>query len=251
MCDLIVCVMWRAMGWLWLVGSLKLQVSFAKEPYKRDDVLQKRPVILRSLLIVATPYDFICVSSSYVWRTVLWLVRGCNTTLSYGTMPSYVWRTVLWLVRGCNTTLSYGTMPSYVWVHRMCDVTCVDLFGCVTRLIHMCEMTWCAMTYSHVWHHSFIWHYWASTCLFICVTWLIHISRSTSRHTYAWVTSHIWMSHGTHISESRHTDEWVMAHIWISHVTQMNESCHTDEWVMSHIWMSHVTQMKESCHTYE
>ena len=43
------------MGWLRLVGSLKLQVSFAKEPYKRDDILQKRPIILRSLLIVATP----------------------------------------------------------------------------------------------------------------------------------------------------------------------------------------------------
>ena len=37
-----------------LVGSLKLYVSFAKEPYKRDDILQKRPVILRSLLIIAT-----------------------------------------------------------------------------------------------------------------------------------------------------------------------------------------------------
>jgi len=46
------------MGWLRLVGSLKLQVSFAKESYKRDDILQKRPIILRSLLIVATPYVF-------------------------------------------------------------------------------------------------------------------------------------------------------------------------------------------------
>ena len=27
--------------WLRLVGSLKLQVSFAKEPYKRHDILQK------------------------------------------------------------------------------------------------------------------------------------------------------------------------------------------------------------------
>jgi hypothetical protein len=44
------------MGWLRLVGSLKLQVSFGKEPYKRDYILQKRPTILRSLLIVATPY---------------------------------------------------------------------------------------------------------------------------------------------------------------------------------------------------
>ena len=46
---------WYDMGWLRLVGSLKLQVSFAKEPYTRDDILQKRPIILRSLLIEATP----------------------------------------------------------------------------------------------------------------------------------------------------------------------------------------------------
>jgi len=45
----------RDMGWLRLGGSLKLQASFAKEPCKRDDILQKRPIILRSLLIVATP----------------------------------------------------------------------------------------------------------------------------------------------------------------------------------------------------
>jgi len=46
----------NTMGWLRLVGSLKSYVSFAKEPYKRDDILQKRPTILRSLLIEATPY---------------------------------------------------------------------------------------------------------------------------------------------------------------------------------------------------
>jgi len=52
-----VCCRWCShMGWLQLVGSLKLKVSFAKEPYKTDDILQKRPTILRSLLIVATPY---------------------------------------------------------------------------------------------------------------------------------------------------------------------------------------------------
>ena len=45
------------MEWLRLLGSLKLQVSFAKEPYKRDDILQKRPIILRSLLPVATPFQ--------------------------------------------------------------------------------------------------------------------------------------------------------------------------------------------------
>jgi hypothetical protein len=33
------------MGWLRLAGSIKLWVSFAKEPYKRDDIVQERPVI--------------------------------------------------------------------------------------------------------------------------------------------------------------------------------------------------------------
>ena len=43
-------------GWLRLVGSIKLWVSFAKEPYKRDYILQKRPVILSILLTIATSY---------------------------------------------------------------------------------------------------------------------------------------------------------------------------------------------------
>jgi len=54
------------MGWLRSVGSLKSYVSFAKEPYKRDDILQKRPMILRSLLIVATSYVFTMYDYAYV-----------------------------------------------------------------------------------------------------------------------------------------------------------------------------------------
>ena len=45
------------MVWLRLVASIKWQVSFAKEPYKRDDILPKRPVLLSILRIVATPYN--------------------------------------------------------------------------------------------------------------------------------------------------------------------------------------------------
>ena len=44
------------MGCLLLVESIKLKVSFAKEPYKKDNILQKRSVILSILLTVATPY---------------------------------------------------------------------------------------------------------------------------------------------------------------------------------------------------
>ena len=47
---------YQHMGWLRLVGSLKLQVSFAEYSLFYRALLQKRPIILRSLLIVATPY---------------------------------------------------------------------------------------------------------------------------------------------------------------------------------------------------
>ena len=40
---------------VWLVRSIKLHVSFAKEPYVKDNILQKRPMILSILLTVATP----------------------------------------------------------------------------------------------------------------------------------------------------------------------------------------------------
>jgi len=70
-----------AMGWLRLVGSLKLQVSFAKEPYKRDYILQKRPIVLRSLLIVATPY----VARHHTRHTPHWLTHMCTMTHSHVT----------------------------------------------------------------------------------------------------------------------------------------------------------------------
>jgi len=44
-----------SMRWRWLVGSIELWVSFAKETYKRDYILQKRPIILSMLLLEATP----------------------------------------------------------------------------------------------------------------------------------------------------------------------------------------------------
>ena len=59
------------MWWLMLVGSIKLQVSFAKEPHKRDAILQKRPVILSILLIVATPYELIVLVMVYCGCAVM------------------------------------------------------------------------------------------------------------------------------------------------------------------------------------
>ena len=46
-----------ATGWLLLVGSSKWQVSFAEYRLFCRALLQKRPIILRSLLIEATPHQ--------------------------------------------------------------------------------------------------------------------------------------------------------------------------------------------------
>jgi len=63
------------MGWPRLVGAFKLQVSFAKELYNWDDILQKRPIVLRSLLIIATPYIVLlqyiaCTIICYAYRKI-------------------------------------------------------------------------------------------------------------------------------------------------------------------------------------
>jgi len=46
------------MGWLRLVGSLMLQVCFAEYSLFCRALLQKKPLILRCLLLVATPYQY-------------------------------------------------------------------------------------------------------------------------------------------------------------------------------------------------
>jgi len=62
-----------------------------------------------------------------------------------------------------------------------------------------------------------------------------HVNTPWPWHTYEWVMSHMWTSHGhdTHMNESCHTCEQPMAmtHIWMRHVTH--------EWDMSHTWTSH------------
>ena len=60
-----------SMGWLRVVASLQLFSSFAKELYKRDHILQKRPFISRSLIIVATPICVLCVKKA---NFVLWIM---------------------------------------------------------------------------------------------------------------------------------------------------------------------------------
>ena len=64
------------MGWLRLVGSLKLQVSFAEYRLFYRDLLQKKPTIWRSLRIVATPYTWVWPHQNDSCRSIWSLVQS-------------------------------------------------------------------------------------------------------------------------------------------------------------------------------
>jgi len=147
------------MGWLRSVGSLKWQVSFAKEPYKRDDVLQKRPIILRSLLIAATPCEGVVshesvmshIRSSHIWycSRVRSVVTLCGI-LGELTFENFYRQSVrhareIWDVSTSTVTFHFAsslrttgtnqTPPLCVCVD-VCTCTCVCQIGIDRNLRH-------------------------------------------------------------------------------------------------------------------
>jgi len=185
--------------------------------------------------------------------SVLWLVYMCDVT------HVYIYSSVTWLTHMCDVTdVTHVTclIVCVTWLMwRMWRVSCIWI---------TCHMKMCDMTQSC--YHS------RKTCVCVCVSVCVcayvcgwERERETQKksvcacacvcvcmcvHMYAcecvrvllcmriyictWVTSHIWMSHVTHMNESRHTCEWATSHIGMSHVTHMHESRQTYEWVMSH-----------------
>ena len=137
------------MGWLRLVGSLKLQVSFAKERYKRDDILQKRLVILRSLLIGTTTYPadiseftlaLLLKNSNSLRRFEK--VNGLFATPSRKTQLTHLVSVREWcmcafrLVNYCNTLRHTATHCSTIRYYWLIFSVCVsDLYARVDLLI--------------------------------------------------------------------------------------------------------------------
>ena len=95
------CVRYLCMGWLRLVSSLKSYVSFAKDPYKRDYILQKRPIILRSLLIVALPYLFVSIHSDCISLCIYHLRHRWRVTDTRRYIDTHRW-TVSTLSNRCR-----------------------------------------------------------------------------------------------------------------------------------------------------
>jgi len=104
------------MGWLRLVGSLKIWVSFAEYCLFYRAFLQKRPLILRSLLIEATPYVW---HDSFIWVTrlihmdtgVCWWTRAYQT-LSVNKLNRNVWITIY-----IHIDLYIYTQIGYIYIY--------------------------------------------------------------------------------------------------------------------------------------
>ena len=101
----------HSMGWPRLVGSFQSQVSFAEYSLFYRALLQKRPIILRSLLIVATPYLCgVCtvrsVSAHYIHHThSLKLCIQCTLTVSVVYIVCTLYTLTYTLTRECTQQL--------------------------------------------------------------------------------------------------------------------------------------------------
>jgi len=185
------CISYRAihsvMGWLRLVGSLKLWVSFAEYRLFYRALLQKRPIILRSLLIEATHIEhpfFFCLA--YVCHASFW---RANREQDRKRMDCCIGPVCL--IHACKERARQKE-NGLLYRYRTYRV-----FYSLSVLLSLCTRKWG-----------------------MARIWMSHITHmNEARHTYQWVTAHIWMRHVTHVNEARHIYEWVTRHTWMSHVT--------------------------------
>jgi len=179
------------MGWLRLVGSLKPQASFAEYSLFYRALLQKRPMILRSLLIVdpstsraVMHCQWVAVCAAMHRQCIAYdslnMNESCDRLRRCHRMHSVSW---LILIECDAWVMSHIRMSHVTFTNEPCHIHCAK------------DSALCAAM--HCVHNSFIF--------------------SASCHTYERAMSHLWMSHVTY--------ERVMSHIRTRHFTYMNESC--------------------------
>ena len=117
------------MGWLWLVSSLKSQVSFAEYHLFYRALLQKRPKTSRSLLIVATA-ELLSRPSSlrmYIYTHTYKFLGVCI----YMQLHTYT----------CTQKIMSVSVYTSIWIY-ICACTCIYIYMC------KCIQAW---TYMHIW----------------------------------------------------------------------------------------------------
>jgi len=146
-----------------LVGSLESLVSFAKEPYESGDILQKRPMILRSLQIVLDTryHSFTSVKRHWCLCITVFMCMTIVFALSC-TLRPLIYGYTMWLTDECETTLVFVCHIIHVYHYSLCallhplnlDCICIDIQHaqsmCVACLIHVCS--WGVRAPVHPWY---------------------------------------------------------------------------------------------------
>jgi len=231
-------VMKARMVWLRGVGSLRLG-SFAKEPYERDYIPQKRLTILRSLLIVATPHHIrrSCVSH---------VTESCYVTLNKdsATFVTQHWTSCVSLNKLCHTEqLVSHICLTCVTLSHICHTEHVvsHWTSCVTHMAHIC-LTY--VTLNKLCHTEQVVSRWTSCASRMAHIWLTYVTLSHICLTEQ-VVSHICLT-CVSLSHICHTQQ-LMSHR--TSCVSLNKLCHTYGSHMSHC-LTYVT-LNKLCHTYD
>ena len=153
------------MGWLRLVGSLKFYVSFAKEPYKRDYILQKRPIILKSLLVVATPYRYLCSERqshrflcSCIWRYLCsYICTGAWICMSGKNVYIYIYTCVYMYTYLYIYIYIHISMYVYIYIYICTNMFIyIYLYICIYIYIYIYVCIYIRPTHSMIYLHCLI-----------------------------------------------------------------------------------------------
>jgi len=229
------------MGWVRPVGSLKLQVSFAKETCKRDDILQKTHNLKeptdRSHPITSHTCNDSCVCVT--WHIYTW-----------GMSHSYV----------CHDSCTQATAHSPMWhdssMHTMThSQTWHDSSNHTTTRSHMWhDSSTHATTHSDTWHDSSkhtrthsrlvltcdMTHLRTQRDSFVCGTWLVHTcdtTQSSCDMTYPHMHRLILTCDMTHLRMQRLVLMFDMTHsyVWYDTFICVKRLIHTCDMTHPHM----------------
>ena len=109
-----------------------------------------------------------------------------------------------------------------------------DSFMCVTRLIHVCDMThlYVSCDGSYEWHVSsmYVWY-----DAFMRVIWLIHVCDVT--HAYEWHDSFACVTWLIHMCGMNHSYVWHDSFICVTWLIHMCDMTHPYSWSRVHVCM--------------
>ena len=157
---------------------LKMIGFFSKEPYQRNDILPKRPMILRSLRIVATPYQHLNINLGSTW-VVLWVNIMCVCLYIGLFVYMYVQKLTHTILD--STRQRTATHCNAIWQTPQRTATHSNtLQHCDTLAIH-CNTLQYTATHCNVnalQRCSAYWSNYANVYIYICIYISMHMSES-------------------------------------------------------------------------